>query len=60
MTAHDKPGQSTIEAALETRDSGLLRKIALERKGLTDEQRNALTLVADLLDRAADKRGGHA
>lgn len=56
----EKPGQTTIEAALAARDTGLLRKIAAERKGLTDQQRNALTLVADLLDRAADKRGGTA
>jgi len=55
-----KPGQSTIEAALAARDTGLLRKIAAERKGLTDQQRNALLLVADLLERAADKRGGQA
>lgn len=56
----DKPGQSTIEAALASRDTGLLRKIAAERRGLTDKQRDALRLVADLLDRAADKRGGEA
>ena len=56
----DKPGQSLIEAALTSRDTGLLRKIATERKGLTEQQRNALILVADLLDRAADKRGGQA
>jgi hypothetical protein len=56
----NKPGQSTIETALAARDTGLLRKIAAERKGLTEQQRNALTLVADLLDRAADKRGGQA
>jgi hypothetical protein len=56
----DKPGRHSIEAALASRDTGLLRKIAAERKGLTDQQRNALLLVADLLDRAADKRGGQA
>ncbi len=55
-----KPGQSVIELALASRDSNLLRKIAVERKGLSDEQRNALKLVADLLDRATDKRGGEA
>ncbi len=55
-----KPGQSIIEAALSARDTGLLRKIAAERMGLTEEQRQALTLVADLLDRAADRRGGQA
>lgn len=58
--SRDKPGQGIIEAALAARDTGLLRKIAAERKGLTEQQRQALTLVADLLDRAADKRGGHA
>ncbi len=55
-----KPGQSIIELAFAARDTGLLRKIAAERKGLTDQQRQALMLVADLLDRAADKRGGQA
>jgi len=55
-----RPGQNTIEAALAARDTSLLRKIAAERKGLTDQQRDALKLVADLLDRAADKRGGQA
>ncbi len=55
-----KPGQSVIEMALAARDTGLLRKIAAERKGLTDQQRQALMLVADLLDRAADRRGGQA
>ncbi len=59
-SANPKPGQSVIESALATRDSNLLRKIAAERKGLTDEQRNALKLVADLLDRSTDKRGGEA
>jgi len=56
----NKPSQSVIEAALAARDSGLLRKIAAQHKGLTEQQRNALVLVADLLDRAADKRGGQA
>ncbi len=54
-----KPGQSIIELALVARDTSLLRKIAAERKGLTDEQRQALMLVADLLD-GADKRGCEA
>ncbi len=57
---HPKPGQGIVESALAARDSNLLRKIAVERKGLTEEQRNALKLVADLLDRATDKRGGQA
>jgi hypothetical protein len=56
----DKPGKGIIEAALAARDTSLLRKIAAERKGLTEQQRQALGLVADLLDRAADKRGGQA
>ena len=55
-----KPGQSIIESALAARDSALLRKIAAERMGLTDEQRNALKLMADLLDRSTDKHGGQA
>ncbi len=55
-----KPGQSIIELALAARDTALLRKIATERKGLTDQQRQALLLVADMLDRTADKRGGRA
>jgi hypothetical protein len=57
---HPKPGQGIVESALAARDSDLIRKIAAERKGLTEEQRNALKLVADLLDRATDKRGGEA
>ncbi len=53
--APDIPGRTIIEAALADRDTGLLRKIAAERKGLTDQQRRALLLVADLLDDAATK-----
>jgi len=45
----DRPGQSTVEQALVSRDTWLLRKIAEERKGLNDQQRNALSLIADLL-----------
>ncbi|HYX67785.1 MAG TPA: hypothetical protein VE825_01525 [Terriglobales bacterium] len=56
----NKPGHSIIEQALAARDTGLLRQIAAERKGLNEQQRQALMLVADLLDRAADKRGGQA
>ncbi len=56
----ERPGQSIIQAAIEARDTALLRKIAAERKGLTDQQRQALLLVADLLDRAVKKRGAHA
>ncbi len=44
------PGRSLIEAALAARDTQLLRAIAAERKGLTDQQRQALLLVADILD----------
>ncbi len=51
------PGQNTIEAAFLARNSGLLREIAAERKGLTDQQRNALKLLADLIDRAVERRG---
>ncbi len=54
--APDIPGRTIIEAALADRDTGLLRKIAVERKGLTDQQRRALLLVADLLDDAAAHR----
>ncbi len=46
----DRPGKSIVEMALAARDTGLLRSIAAQRKGLTDEQRRALLLVADLLD----------
>jgi hypothetical protein len=48
---HDAPGRTLIEAAIAERDTGLLRKIAAERKGLNDEQRRALLLLADLLER---------
>lgn len=58
--SRDKPGQGIIETALAARDTSLLRQIAKKRKGLTDQQRQALLLVADLLDRAVDKRGGQA
>ncbi len=58
--APDKPGKSIIEAALAERDTGLLRKIAAERRGLTDQQRKALLLLADLLDGAAKQRAAHA
>ncbi len=58
--ASPKPGQSIIELALAARDTGLLRKIATERKGLTDQQRQALMLMADMLDHATDKRCGQA
>lgn len=47
--SHDVPGRSTIEAAIAEKDTVLLRKIAAERKGLRDDQRRALLLVADLL-----------
>ncbi len=47
-----KPGRSIIEGALAARETHLLRAIAAERKGLTDQQRQALLLVADILDHA--------
>ncbi len=56
----EKPGQSTIEAAILGGDTTLSRKIAAERKGLTEQQRQALLLVADLLDYAAKRRADHA
>ncbi len=52
----EKPGQSTIEAALAARDTALLRKIAAERKGLTDQQRKALLFLAEMLDYAASRK----
>ncbi len=45
------PVESIIEAALKASNTGLLRAIAGERRGLTDKQRQALLLVADILDR---------
>ncbi len=51
----ERPGQSTIEAALATRDTALLRKIAAERKGLTEQQRQALFFIAEMLDFANRK-----
>ncbi len=50
--ADGQPGRSIIEGALAARDTQLLRAIAAERKGLTDQQRQALLLVADILDHA--------
>ncbi len=58
--ASPKSDQGIIELAIAARDSTLLRKIAVGREGLTDQQRQALALMADLLDRAADKHGGQA
>ncbi len=55
-----KPGQSIVELALAARDTALLRKIATERKGLTDQQRQALLLMADMLDQAEHKGAGQA
>jgi len=49
------PGQHTIAAAITARDTPLLRKIAKERKDLTDQQREALALVADLLEEAGKR-----
>ncbi len=50
LPPEDTPGRSIIEAALADRDTTLLRKIAAERKGLTDQQRRGLLLLAELLD----------
>ncbi len=52
----EKPGQSTIAAALAARDTTLLRKIAAERKGLTEQQRQALLFLAEMLDCAANRK----
>ncbi len=49
-----KPGRHVVESAIAARDVGLLRKIAAERKDLDDRQRDALSLVADLLARLAN------
>lgn len=46
----DTPGRHIVESAIATQDGSLLRKIALERKDLNNQQRDALLLVADLLD----------
>lgn len=48
----DKPGRHIVESAITTRDAGLLRTVAMERKDLNNQQRDALLLVADLLDGA--------
>ncbi len=48
---HEVPGRSIIEAAIEEKDTALLRKIAAERKGLRDGQRRGLLLIADLIER---------
>jgi len=48
----ETPGRHIVESAITTRDAGLLRKVARERKGLNNQQRDALLLVADLLDGA--------
>ncbi len=56
----DHPGRGVIEAALAEHDTALLRRIAAERKGLTDQQRRALLLLADLLDGVAERRGRHS
>lgn len=52
--ATEKPGRHVVESAIAARDVGLLRKIAAERKDLDDQQRYALSLVADLLAGLAD------
>jgi len=53
----DKPGRHIVESAITTRDAGLLRKVAMERKDLNDQQRDALLLVADLLAMQAPPPG---
>lgn len=53
-----RPGKSIIEAAVTAGDTHLLRAIASERKGLSDQQRQALLLLADLLDRTTHRRHG--
>ncbi len=47
------PTQSIIDAALAARSTRLLRAIAKDRRGLTDQQRHLLLLLADMLDRTS-------
>ncbi len=56
----ERPGQSIVEMALAARDTCLLRSIAAQRKGLTDQQRRALLFVADLLDLAVARHPDQA
>lgn len=48
----ERPGGHVVESALSTHDADLLRKIAVQRLDLSSQQRDALLLVADLLDGA--------
>ena len=48
----ERPGGHVVESALSTHDADLLRKIAVQRRDLSSQQRDALLLVADLLDGA--------
>lgn len=49
-------GGHAISAAIEQRDGAMLRKLANDAPGLTDQQRTALKLLADLIDYAAKKK----
>jgi hypothetical protein len=49
-----------LTAALADRDTRLLRNIAAGQKGLSNQQRQALLLMADIFDRAAGREGRHA
>lgn len=53
----EKPGGHVVESALSTHDADLLRKIAVERRDLSSQQRDALLLLADLLDNAEPGSG---
>ncbi len=48
----DERGRSAIEAAVAARDTGPILKIVAERKNLAAQQRDALLLVADMIDEA--------
>ncbi len=48
-------GGHAIANAIEQRDAAMLRKLAAEAPGLTDQQRTALKLLADLIEYAAKK-----
>lgn len=57
----EKPGRHIVECAISTHDADLLRKIAMERRDLNNQQRDAFLLLADLLDgamRAAEPGSG--
>lgn len=46
-----------LSAAIADRDTRLLRNIAAEQNDLSDQQRQALLLMANIFDRAAGEGG---